>query len=166
MTCYYSGKPNADFFLGLAANIALSYSSIVIGLNFTCTVLICVRILWVSSRLKQTLGREASRTYTGAAALIIESMLPYTLFGIAYVATLGVNHPTSILFLSLYVMFTVRGYVLTLTISRSHTLFLSLVHLATDDHPPRSPGPRLDEEWGDGHLIGLPLDAGSPRGRF
>ncbi|TFK82244.1 hypothetical protein K466DRAFT_666628 [Polyporus arcularius HHB13444] len=106
MTCYYSGKPNADFFLGLAANIALSYSSIVIGLNFTCTVLICVRILWVSGRLKQTLGREASRTYTGAAALIIESMLPYTLFGIAYVATLGVNHPTSILFLSLYVMFT------------------------------------------------------------
>lgn len=40
-TCYYSGKPNSDFFLGLAANIALAYSSTVIGLNFTCTVLIC-----------------------------------------------------------------------------------------------------------------------------
>ncbi len=110
LTCYYSGKPNADFFLGLAANIALSYYSIVIGLNFACTVLICGRILWVSRRLQQTLGGAAARTYTGAAALMIESMMPYTLLGIAYVATLGVNHPTSILFLSLYIMCTVRPH--------------------------------------------------------
>ncbi|RPD54582.1 hypothetical protein L226DRAFT_442382, partial [Lentinus tigrinus ALCF2SS1-7] len=106
LTCYYSGIPNSDFFLGLAANIALSYYSIVIGLNFSCTVLICARILWVSNRLQQTLGHATARTYTSAAALIIESMLPYTLFGIAYVATLGVNHPTSIFFLSMYIMFT------------------------------------------------------------
>ncbi|KAI0710880.1 hypothetical protein C8Q76DRAFT_811128 [Earliella scabrosa] len=106
LTCYTSGVPDSNFFLGTAAQIALSYSSLVIGLNFTCSTLICTRILWVAKRMEQTLGREVAKTYTGAASLIIESMLPYTLFGIAYVATLGVNHPTSIFFLSVYVMFT------------------------------------------------------------
>ena len=103
MTCYYSGRSNADFFLPLTANIVLSYSTVVIGVNFTCTVLICARILWISRNLQRTLGHEATQTYTGAAALIIESMLPYTLCGIAYVATLGAKHNSFVLFLSLYV---------------------------------------------------------------
>ncbi|KAI0821763.1 hypothetical protein BC628DRAFT_1393462 [Trametes gibbosa] len=106
LTCYVSGSPNADFFLGAAADIALSYSTIVIGLNVTCTALICGRILWVARRMESTLGRDVSRTYTGAASLIVESMLPYTLFGIAYVVTLGLNSPYEIFFLSVYVMFT------------------------------------------------------------
>ncbi|KAI0710873.1 hypothetical protein C8Q76DRAFT_798391 [Earliella scabrosa] len=105
-TCYISGKPGADFFLNLSADIALAYTSVVIALNFICTTLICSRILWVAKSMEKTLGREISKTYTGAASIVIESMLPYTLFGIAYVATLGTNHPTSILFLALYVMAT------------------------------------------------------------
>ncbi|KAI9068958.1 hypothetical protein FKP32DRAFT_1641584 [Trametes sanguinea] len=106
LTCYTSGVPNSDFFLGKAADIALAYSSVVIGLNFTCSMLICGRILWVAKRMEATLGREVSKTYTGAASLIVESMLPYTCFGIAYVVTLGINSPMSIFFLSVYVMFT------------------------------------------------------------
>ncbi|KAH9895908.1 hypothetical protein C8Q73DRAFT_644177 [Cubamyces lactineus] len=106
LTCYTSGVPNSDFFMGKAAQIALSYSSVVIGLNFTCSLLICSRILFVARRMEATLGREVSKTYTGAASLIIESMLPYTCFGIAYVVTLGINSPLSIFFLSVYVMFT------------------------------------------------------------
>ena len=108
LTCYISGSPGANFFAGVAAKIALAYSSVVIVLNFICTVLICGRILWVARRMEKTLGREISKTYTGAAALVIESMMPYTLFGIVYLVTLGINHPTSILFLSIYLMFTVR----------------------------------------------------------
>ncbi|KAI0631476.1 hypothetical protein C8Q77DRAFT_138885 [Trametes polyzona] len=106
LTCYASGSPNANFFVGAAAQIALSYSSVVIGLNVTCTVFICGRILYLAHRMEATLGREVSRTYTGAAALIVESMLPYTLFGIAYVVTLGMDSQYSIFFLSVYVMFT------------------------------------------------------------
>ena len=45
--------------------------------------------------------------FTGAMSIVVESMLPYTLFGVAYLVTLGTNSPVSILFLSLYVMFTV-----------------------------------------------------------
>ncbi|OJT11900.1 hypothetical protein TRAPUB_11546 [Trametes pubescens] len=107
LTCYVSGTPNADFFLGEAQQIALSYSSVVIGLNATCSTLICVRILMLSRNMRGVLGADVVQTYTGAVALIVESALPYTLFGIAYVVSLGLQSPTSILFLSIYVMFTV-----------------------------------------------------------
>ncbi|EIW52682.1 uncharacterized protein TRAVEDRAFT_31818 [Trametes versicolor FP-101664 SS1] len=106
LTCYVSGTPNADFFLGEAQQIALSYSSVVIGLNVTCSTLICVRILMLSRNMRGVLGADVMQTYTGAVALIVESALPYTLFGIAYVVSLGLQSPTSILFLSIYVMFT------------------------------------------------------------
>ncbi|TBU27422.1 hypothetical protein BD311DRAFT_760383 [Dichomitus squalens] len=106
MTCYFSGKPDADFFVGTATHVALAYSIVGIAMNVTLSALIVGRILWVSRKMEKILGHQASKTYTGAAAIVIESMLPYTLFGIAYVATLGENSPVSILFLSLYVMFT------------------------------------------------------------
>ena len=104
-----SGAPNADFFAGFAENVALAYSAAGISLNVICSILITARILWTSRRMEATLGREVSRTYTSAAAIIVESMLPYSVFGFVYLITLGVNSPTSVFFLSLYVMFTVSA---------------------------------------------------------
>ncbi|KAH9895924.1 hypothetical protein C8Q73DRAFT_643937 [Cubamyces lactineus] len=106
LTCYVSGKPNADFFVGRAQQVALAYSTVVIGLNVLVSALISGRILFLARQMQGALGAETVQAYTGAAALIIESALPYTLFGIAYVVSLGLNSPTSILFLSIYVMFT------------------------------------------------------------
>ena len=110
MTCYFSGRPNADFFVGVAPHIALSYSTVVIATNVLCTTLICARILWIRGKMQAAgVGSAAARAFTGAVSMVIESMLPYTLFGIAYVATLGANSPVTILFLSVYVMFTVSA---------------------------------------------------------
>ena len=109
MTCYFSGKPSADFFVGIAPHVALAYSTVVIATNVLCTMLICGRILWIRRKMEASgAGGGAAKAFTGAVSLTVESMLPYTLFGVAYVATLGANSPVSILFLSLYVMFTVR----------------------------------------------------------
>ena len=111
MTCYFSGRPNADFFVGIAPNIALAYSSTVIATNALCTTLICGRILWTRRKMRAAgVGGGDAVAFIGAVTLTVESMLPYTLFGVAYVATLGANSPVSILFLSLYVMFTVRNF--------------------------------------------------------
>lgn len=108
LVCYYSGVPNADFFAGLASRLDLSFRCVVIGLNVMVTVLICGRIIYFSKDLREVLGEDASRTYTGAVSIIVESALPYTLSGIAYVVTTGLNSPLSIFFLSVYGMFTVR----------------------------------------------------------
>lgn len=107
-TSVITGLPTSNFFAGTSQHVALSYSILVITLNFTLSSLICGRLLFYAREIERSLGRRVARKYTGTIALIIEAALPYTLFGIAYVVTLGVNSPTSILFLSIYVMLTVR----------------------------------------------------------
>lgn len=47
-----------------------------------------------------------ARTYLNAIAIVIESALPYTLCGIAFLVTYGIQNDLEILFLSLYGMFT------------------------------------------------------------
>lgn len=122
MTCVFTSLPHSNFFVGHAAKVALAYSSAVIALNVTLSTLICSRLLWRARAVETTLGPRVVRRYTSAAALVVEGALPYTLFGIAYVVTLGTNSPTSILFLSLYVMFTVSASALRVRMHRDLTL--------------------------------------------
>ena len=58
LTCYASGTPDADFFTGSAALIALSYSSVVIVLNFTCSTLICICILCLAAHAEDARSRS------------------------------------------------------------------------------------------------------------
>jgi hypothetical protein len=102
-----SGSKNGEFFSGLAAHVGLVYFSLTIGLNITVTCLICGRILFYAKRMQDHLGAEISKTYFTAVAIIIESALPYTLFGIALLVSFGLQSDISMLFLSLYGMFTV-----------------------------------------------------------
>ncbi|KAM5531439.1 hypothetical protein V8D89_014896 [Ganoderma adspersum] len=118
LTCYFSGRPGGNFFVGIAPRIAMAYSAVGIAMNFMCTVLICGRIAYASRGFSNivnggtvlddlnTSGSSSNQIVHKAALMIVESMLPYTLFGAAYVIALGLISPVSILFLSLYVMFT------------------------------------------------------------
>ena len=107
LTCYYSGRPGGDFFVGIAPRIALTYSTVGITMNVLCSSLICWYIIreMIPGRPE---GVPLNRGAVNAVTIIVESMLPYTLFGVAYVTLLGLDSPVAILFLSLYVMFTVR----------------------------------------------------------
>ena len=103
---YVSGTPNANFFVGLAAHIALTYAATSIGLNVLVTSLICGRILFYARFAQKQLGPAIAETYFSIAAIIVESALPYTLCGVAFLVSFGLNSEISILFLSFYVMFT------------------------------------------------------------
>ena len=122
MTCYFSGRPGADFFVGIAPHVALAYSTVVIATNVLCTTLISARILWNRGKTYPARIDTITTRSELTVSIVVESMLPYTLFGVAYVATLGANSPVSILFLSLYVMFTV-----------SPTCFPQSVFMTTSD---------------------------------
>ncbi|KAG1744677.1 uncharacterized protein EDB91DRAFT_1220872 [Suillus paluster] len=101
-----SGSPNGDFYEGLAARVGLVYFSLTIGLNVATTCLICGRIMFHAMRMRDHLGPEVSKTYFTAVAMVVESALPYTLFGIAFLVSFGLDSDTSILFLTFYGMFT------------------------------------------------------------
>ncbi|KAM5545482.1 hypothetical protein V8D89_000520 [Ganoderma adspersum] len=105
-TSVITGLPNANFFSGLSKRTALTYSCVVIALNITVSALICLRLLLHAREIARDLGEHVASKYTGTVALLVESALPYTLFGVAFLVTLGMEHPSSILWLSLYVMFT------------------------------------------------------------
>ncbi len=107
LTCYYSGRPGVDFFVVIAPHVALAYSAVGIAMNVLCSSLICWHIIREMAGGRPE-GIPANRGARNAVTIVVESMLPYTLFGVAYVALLGVGSPVAILFLSLYVMFTVR----------------------------------------------------------
>ena len=86
----------------------LAYTSVGIALNFLVSTLICIRIFLLAKHLKAALGEGAAHVYTNTAAMIIESALPYTLAGVVYVVVLGMHSSTTMLFMSIYVLFTVR----------------------------------------------------------
>ncbi|KAG9311996.1 hypothetical protein JVU11DRAFT_7268 [Chiua virens] len=103
---YASGSPNTDFFAGFAANVGLAYFALTIGLNVITTSIICARIVSYARIMRNELGLEFASTYFTTASVIVESALPYTLFGIAFLVAFGMQSEFSVLLLSLYGMFT------------------------------------------------------------
>ncbi|KAI0057637.1 hypothetical protein BV25DRAFT_1909470 [Artomyces pyxidatus] len=101
-----SGAPHNDFFSGLAAHLGVTYYATSIGLNVLVTSLILGRILAFAHKSKRHFGDDGSSMYFSVASMIIESALPYSVAGIAFVVSYGMNSQVSILFLSFYVMFT------------------------------------------------------------
>ncbi|KAI0065536.1 hypothetical protein BV25DRAFT_1704758 [Artomyces pyxidatus] len=103
---YTSGAPAGNFFSGLAAQLGVSYYATSIGLNIIATSIITGRIIYVGRVSRRSLGAENSQAYFSVAAIIVESALPYSLSGFAFLVSYGLNSEISILFLSFYVMFT------------------------------------------------------------
>ncbi|KAJ8497033.1 hypothetical protein ONZ51_g772 [Trametes cubensis] len=100
-----SGIPHSDYFAGFAQKLGTAYTSTIIGLEIIVTSLICVRILYVARR-RDRAGAQTVAYYTGGMAVTVESALPCTLLGIAYLITFSRGDEVSIFFLSIYVMST------------------------------------------------------------
>jgi len=106
---YASGVPSGDFFIGFAAHIGVTYVAISVGLNVIVSSMICARIAYlgmaVHSIHNTARGGEVMR-YAGTIPIIVESAMPYAVAGIAFLVSYGMASEISILFLSIYVMFT------------------------------------------------------------
>ncbi|OBZ73320.1 hypothetical protein A0H81_06835 [Grifola frondosa] len=103
---FISGSPNGDFFAGEAAKLGTAYYTSTITLNITATCIICGRIIYLGRGIESTArGRHAAR-YTGTMSIVVESALPYSLSGIAFLVSYGMGSQISILFGAFYGMFT------------------------------------------------------------
>lgn len=98
-----------NFILGVASKFALVYYAATVFLNVFLTGAICYRMLRHGSMVREHLGYEYATVYFWVATLIIESMLPYTLSGIVFLALFGMGSPTFMPSLSVYTMLMVRG---------------------------------------------------------
>lgn len=103
-----SGHPHANYFAGFAKKLGIAYTTAVISNQALVTTLICARIVYIARRCASAAAHLA-RPYTGAVAVIIESALPSTVFGLVYLVTYALESEVAVFFLSVYVMSTVSA---------------------------------------------------------
>ncbi|OSD07855.1 hypothetical protein PYCCODRAFT_1473489 [Trametes coccinea BRFM310] len=100
---YESGRPNGNYFAGIATSFGTAWNSLIFSFNVIVTSLICGRIVYIGRRV--SFSDESTREYTGAVAILVESALPFTIGSMVYVITYGVGSDIAVAF-SCYSMFT------------------------------------------------------------
>lgn len=102
---------SVDSYLFLVASqIALAYLVVCVFLNATLTSLICYRLIRHGELVHAELGHEHSSLYFSVAETIVQSMLPYTLTGIAYLVGLGLRSEALNVISWVYFMMMVRDW--------------------------------------------------------
>ncbi|KAF9240072.1 hypothetical protein BU15DRAFT_87798 [Melanogaster broomeanus] len=99
-----SSSPGGNFFEGLPSILGLSYYTISALLNTTVTCIICFHLVRHGTRVKNHFGQEYAHTYFDVVSIIVESVLPYTLSGIAFLVSFGTGSPTSVAFFFVHIM--------------------------------------------------------------
>ncbi|KAG6371280.1 hypothetical protein JVT61DRAFT_9747 [Boletus reticuloceps] len=99
-----SSSPGEDFFSGIAAQLGIAYYSLSVGLTAMLTWVICYRMVTHGREAKKQLGAEYASVYFSLLSIIIESVLPYTLSGIAFLVSFGMGSGTSITFACVYIL--------------------------------------------------------------
>lgn len=74
--------PNASVFTGLSQSLGVPWVSLSVALNVLATILICGRILISYLALKRAGAASIARERWGMIAILIESSLPVSIFGI------------------------------------------------------------------------------------
>ena len=72
--------------------------------------MVCYPLVRHGRKVREHLGSEYASLYFAVATVVVESVLPYTLSGIAFLVSLGVGSPTSAAFICVYFLMMVRGF--------------------------------------------------------
>lgn len=110
MSIISSAAPNAFLLKGRPAQFGTAWTSLSVGFNIVVTAIICVRLYTAYRRLRAIASPEYAGIYTGVAAIIIESALPYAFFGIIFSILYGLNNVSSLAFAIVWIAFTVNHY--------------------------------------------------------
>ncbi|KAF8130301.1 hypothetical protein EV363DRAFT_1450697 [Boletus edulis] len=105
LLAWSTSAPATSFHSGIATQISLAYWSVSVFLNTTLTSMICWRVLRHGRKVQERIGKEYASLYFAVATIVVESVLPYTLSGIAFLVTFGADTPTAAVFLCVYFMF-------------------------------------------------------------
>ncbi|KAF8556745.1 hypothetical protein OG21DRAFT_1506141 [Imleria badia] len=97
-----TSSPGGDYFTGVSTPLSLAYWSIAVFLTTSLTCIICYRLVRHANMVQEYLGNEYASSYFTIVTVIVESVLPYTLSGIAALVSLGAASPTSVMFVSVY----------------------------------------------------------------
>ncbi|KAI0649022.1 hypothetical protein C8Q79DRAFT_1007597 [Trametes meyenii] len=91
MTLFQSSRPDASLWTTTTVQFSLPYFSISIGLNVMLTLLLVVRLLYMSYTARHTISEDHGRTYNSIAAMLLESATPYAVAGLIFIITYARN---------------------------------------------------------------------------
>ncbi|KAJ7841311.1 hypothetical protein B0H14DRAFT_2360235, partial [Mycena olivaceomarginata] len=93
-----SGLPGSDFWHGTTVNLLTPWLVLTIVFNILTTSMIAVRLALIRRSMRGILSKERAEVYTGVIAILVESALPFTLLGIAYLITYVRTDPEALAF--------------------------------------------------------------------
>jgi hypothetical protein len=105
---WVSSAPGGDLFSGLASILGMAYYSTSVFLNAAVTGIICYRMVYHAMKVKKQLGHEHASGYLDVVSVIVESVLPYSLSGIAFLVSFGTGNESSMTFYFVYICGMVR----------------------------------------------------------
>ncbi|KAF8444031.1 hypothetical protein L210DRAFT_864785 [Boletus edulis BED1] len=85
-----------------SAKISLAYYTISVSLTAILTCMICGRLIYYGRLMKKHLGQEHAALYFSTVMLIVESMLPYSLAGIALLGAFVAGSPAALTILLVF----------------------------------------------------------------
>ncbi|KAN0082561.1 hypothetical protein V8E55_008356 [Tylopilus felleus] len=97
-----SSLPGGNFFAGISVQLGVAYYTVSVSLNTILTCMICYRMVRHGRKVLEYLGHEYASSYFAVVALVVESALPFTLSGIVFLVSFGLNSPTSVAFICVY----------------------------------------------------------------
>ncbi|KAJ3742326.1 hypothetical protein DFH05DRAFT_1401645 [Lentinula detonsa] len=95
-------RPTLTLWSTISFQLALAYWSISISFNVLVTILICWRLLAMRRKLAKSMAqKESISPYTTVSAMLIESASLYSITGLGFLISYGVNSPVQNLWLPL-----------------------------------------------------------------
>jgi len=97
-----AAQPLSSLWAASAERFGLPYWAISMTLNVVVTVLIIGRLFWARKQLRETMGPSYGTMYTGVAAMLIESAVPYAIISFILIVLYGIGNTANVLFVPLY----------------------------------------------------------------
>ena len=101
-----SALPHSNFFVTKTTDFAVPWLSLTSGLNAIVTILISGRIIYYGRMVSAS--RSGKSPYTGIVAILVESALPFTVFGILCAIYFGKQLAPELAFAVVWAGFVVR----------------------------------------------------------
>ncbi|KAH7902984.1 hypothetical protein BJ138DRAFT_1021282 [Hygrophoropsis aurantiaca] len=96
-------QPNGTLWAQSTLNFSIPFFSISMSLTVSLTIAIVLRLIRMRRRIRSILGTEHGSTYTGVAAMVVESALPFAAVCLIFLALYAKGNTGANLFLPLLV---------------------------------------------------------------
>jgi hypothetical protein len=96
---YQSSQPGLSLYSTLPLDIGTAYYATSLGVNILLTALIILRLLLHRRAVLRILPADYTKNYLSVTAIVVESVVLYSIFALAFIITYAINNPMNQVFM-------------------------------------------------------------------